>query len=285
MDSMTSLGLYEKAMPADMTLEEKMECARSFGYDFLELSIDETDAKLSRLDKFCDFTKSAREAIQNTGMKIGSICLSGHRKYPLGSESTATEARSVDIMHKAILLASELGIRIIQLAGYDVYYDESNARTKALFEKNIEKSVDIASKYAVMLAFETMETPFMDSVSKAMQYIEKVNSPYLQIYPDIGNCTNSSLLYGYSVTDDLLEGRGHIAAIHLKETLPGKYREIPYGEGHVDFISVVQTALDMGVRYFVTEFWNDPEMDHRQQIRYSKEFIDNIFKGVTVCRK
>jgi len=33
---------------------------------------------------------------------------------------------------------------------------------------------------------------------------------------------------------------GHIAAMHLKETLPGKFREIPYGTGHVDFVNGIK---------------------------------------------
>ena len=44
------------------------------------------------------------------------------------------------------------------------------------------------------LGFETMETPFMDTVEKSMEYVNKINSPYLGVYPDIGNLKNASLL-------------------------------------------------------------------------------------------
>ena len=39
-----TLGLYEKAMPSDLTWKEKLETAKAAGYDFVEISIDETDA-------------------------------------------------------------------------------------------------------------------------------------------------------------------------------------------------------------------------------------------------
>ena len=42
-----TLGLYEKAMPSDLTWKEKLETAKAAGYDFVEISIDETDAKLA----------------------------------------------------------------------------------------------------------------------------------------------------------------------------------------------------------------------------------------------
>ena len=56
--------------------------------------------------------------------------MSGHRKYPLGSSDPAICERGMEIMDKAIRLADDLGVRIIQLAGYDVYYEESGAETK-----------------------------------------------------------------------------------------------------------------------------------------------------------
>ena len=43
------LGLYEKSMPDILSIKEKMIEAKNSDYDFLEISIDETDEKLSRL--------------------------------------------------------------------------------------------------------------------------------------------------------------------------------------------------------------------------------------------
>ena len=40
-----TLGLYEKAMPGSLTWKEKLLAAKSAGYDFVEISIDETDEK------------------------------------------------------------------------------------------------------------------------------------------------------------------------------------------------------------------------------------------------
>ena len=89
----------------------------------------------------------------------------------------------------------------------------------------------MAAKAGVMMGFETMETEFMNTVEKAMVYVNRVNSPYLNVYPDLGNVTNAAVTYGTDVEEDLETGRGHLAAMHLKETLPGKFREIPFGTG------------------------------------------------------
>ena len=45
-----TLGLYEKAMPGDLNWKEKMLAAKEAGFDFIEISIDETEEKLKRLD-------------------------------------------------------------------------------------------------------------------------------------------------------------------------------------------------------------------------------------------
>ena len=223
------LGLYEKSMPSTLTWVEKLTIAKKSGFDYLEISIDESDAKLARLDQPTDEIK---EAIQKTGVPISSMCLSGHRKYPLGSHDKEIQKKSLEIMKKAIDFAADLGVRIIQLAGYDVYYEDGDLYTNHDFETNLKKCVEMAAKKGIVLGFETMETPFMDTVEKAMRYVNLVSSPYLGVYPDIGNLKNASLLYGVDVDEDLMCGKGHIFASHLKETVPGKYREIPFGTGH-----------------------------------------------------
>ncbi len=250
-----AIGLYEKAMPPSMDWREKLTFAKEAGYDYVEISIDEKDDKLARLD----WTKEQRDELIRTmrevGLPIRSMCLSGHRKYPFGASDEAVRARSMEIMEKAILLADDLGIRTIQLAGYDVYYEEGTAQSKALFLENLKKAAEMAAVYGIILGFETMETDFMNTVWKSMYYVDAVGSPYLGVYPDIGNLTNAAVSSGGSVTGDLYSGRGHIFALHLKETVPGVFREVPFLTGHVDFETGIKKAWELGIRRFVTEMW------------------------------
>ena len=51
----------------------------------MEISIDETDAKLSRLDMTKEERLGLVRLMQETGVPNRTMCLSGHRKYPLGS--------------------------------------------------------------------------------------------------------------------------------------------------------------------------------------------------------
>ena len=267
------LGLYEKAMPGNLSWQEKLQAAKDAGFDYVEMSIDETDAKLARLDMSEEQREEIRQAMRETGVPFRSICLSGHRKYPLGCPDMDKQKRSLSIMEKAVKLAADLGIRTIQLAGYDVYYEEGSEKTRADFAKNLQLATDMAAKEGIMLGFETMETPFMDNVQKAMDYVKKIDSPYLGVYPDSGNITNAALLYDDDVTEDLKRGKGHIVAVHLKETVPGKYREIPYGTGHVDFETVIKTSWELGVRRYVAEFWYLDGQDYTAELKKASEFM------------
>lgn len=255
MERVYTLGLYEKSMPSRLSWKEKLEAAQSAGFDFVEISIDETEEKLKRLDMSGAERMEMVNLMKIVGTPIRTMCLSGHRKYPLGSHDPAVREKSMEIMEKAIRLADDLGIRIIQLAGYDVYYEESGEETKRYFTENLKKAVELAASAGVMLGFETMETEFMNTVKKSMQYVREVSSIYLNVYPDIGNITNAAKAYGSDVSEDLRSGAGHLVAMHLKETKPGVFREIPFGEGHVDFEGAIHTAWELGVRKFVTEFW------------------------------
>lgn len=250
-----TIGLYEKAMPSTLTWKEKLSIAKKHGYDFVEISIDESDEKQARLQ----WTKEERmelvQAMYETGVPLGSMCLSGHRKYPLGSADPAVRERGLQMMQDAVILAKDLGIRIIQLAGYDVYYEDSTDETVRLFGENLKVAVDMAAKEGITLGFETMETPFMNTCTKSMKYVDDVNSSYLNVYPDCGNLNNAAITYGTDVYEDLRTCTGHVVAMHLKETEPGKFRDMLYGQGIVDFPKMVDVAWDMGIRRYVTEFW------------------------------
>jgi L-ribulose-5-phosphate 3-epimerase UlaE len=114
------LGLYEKAMPDSSPLAEKLLETRRAGFDYLELSIDESDARLARLDWDAPEREALRRAQARAGTPIRSICLSGHRRFPLGDPDSETRQTGLVIMEKAIVLAARLGVRLIQLAWYDV---------------------------------------------------------------------------------------------------------------------------------------------------------------------
>lgn len=269
-----TLSVYEKAMPDTIGWKEKLYTAGEMGFDAVELSIDESENRLLRLDWSTQERLKLLCASRETGINIQSICLSGHRRFPLGSRDPDTVRMGLEIMEKAVALAYDLGARIIQLAGYDVYYERSGQDTASRFEENLIKSVEKASAYGVLLGFETMETAFMNTTARAMRHVRRVNSPYLQVYPDVGNITNAVT----NAIRDLQSGSGHIAAAHLKETRPGVFRDLHFGEGHVDFTAVIGELKKQGVRMYTAEFWHHPQDDWKAELKRAHDFLRPYFR-------
>ena len=248
------LGLYEKAMPA-LSWREKLSIAKQAGYDFVELSIDATEERIARVYSSMAERIELRRLTEELSMPFGTLNASALTRYSLGNEDAFLCSRGIEIAKRSIELAADLGIRVVMIPGYDVYYGVSTPDTSARFIQNIRRLTALAASAGVQLGFETMENEYMNTVEKAMCIVSAVANNYLQIYPDIGNMTNAAVLYGSDPLADLRLGKGHLVGLHLKETCPGHFREIPYGDGHVDFPAAIQTAWLLGVRRFVTEFW------------------------------
>lgn len=280
-----TLGLYEKAMPDHLSWKEKFLAAKEAGYDFVEISIDASEARIQRTE----MTKAERQELVSlmyeTGIGFHTMNMSALTKYSLGNENDAYAERGMSILKKAIELAVDLGVRIVMIPGYDVFYEPSNEETTKRFLKNLRIAVRWAEKAGVMLAFETMENEFMNTVEKGMNYVTLIDSPYLQLYPDSGNLTNAAVLHQKDVFEDLKLGKGHVAALHMKETVPGKFREIPYGTGHVDFEGMAKTAWELGVRKYVTEFWDTGAQDWKQELKKAHDLFETILDNTAAAAK
>ncbi|MCB5951938.1 L-ribulose-5-phosphate 3-epimerase [Enterococcus sp. BWT-B8] len=274
---MTSLGIYEKALPKDISWAERLSLTKKLGFDFIEMSIDETDERLARLDWSKEERKQVIDAIHETGTKILSICLSGHRRFPFGSKKEEIREESLMIMKKAIDLASDLGVRTIQLAGYDVYYEKKALSSRNYFIENLKKAVSMAAAKEVVLSIEIMDDPFINSISKFLKIKKQIPSPYLQVYPDLGNL---SAWPENDVGYELEAGISQISAVHLKDTLAvtegfgGKFKEVPFGEGCVDFSGCLKTLRRLDYNGpFLIEMWSETSPNPEKEIQQAKEFL------------
>ena len=279
------LVMYEKSMPAYLSWQEKLYACKQAGFDWIEISIDETDEKINRLYWTKEKKDELVQLMKKTEVPIYTMCFSAQRKYSLGSLGKEKHDKAMEIMEKAIDFASELGIRIIQLAGYDCYYEQADEKTREEFIKNLKIASEMAARKGVFMGFETMmDRTFIDTVEKGMEFVKIVNSPYLGMYPDIGNLKASKIEHGYpkSVIEDIETGRGHIFAAHLKETAHQKDRSVPWGSGLTDYTSSIRKLKELGVRMFNGEFWCDHPDDWQNWLKESNDFLreklDKVFE-------
>lgn len=280
------LGIYEKALPNDLSWEEKFNLVHELGFNFLEFSIDESDDKLARLNWSEQERDDFRKAMWKTHSRINTLMLSGHRRFPLGAYDEETRRKSLEIMQKAISLAADLGIRNIQMAGYDVYYDKKSVKSRELFVENLKKCVQMAAEKLVMLSIETMDDPFINSLTKIAHYKKLIRSPWLQGYPDLGNI---SAWPENNVAEDLENNIEDIVAVHLKDTKAvtptskGQFKNVPFGKGCVDFEGCLKTLVRLGYSgSYTIEMWSGDDKEPIAEVKHAKKYFDKLFEKVGI---
>lgn len=273
------MGIYEKALPKKEPWSTKIDIAKEAGYDFIEISVDESDERLARLDWNNDEIKKMKNLLIDKDFRIPSMTFSGQKRFPMGSIDASTREKSMDLMKKAIEVSDKLGIRVIQVTGYDVYYEERSDKTRELFIQNLKKATEWASKACITLAIENMENTFLNSVTKYMEIAEEVDSPWLKLYPDLGNLTAWTHDEVYSELEKGIKSQ-QIIAVHLKEakkvtdTFGGIFRELEFGTGDVNFVKTFETLKKAEFKGpFLVEMWNESSLTPLEDIKKVREWM------------
>ena len=269
------LGLYEKALPFSLNWDEKLGMVKALGYDFLEFSIDGDHTE--RLDWSEEEISAFMEASTRAGVPIYSIALTANRKYPLGSKDKKIRDAGIAVLKKAIILAPKIGASIVQIATYDVYGEEKgDAETDMLFLESLRECEPMAASSGTMLALETMDTPYADSIELCKRIVDIIGSPWVQIYADNGNIAAA----GYDFTQEIFKGAVHVVAIHLKDAKPGIMRDIDYGTGIVDFDADLTALKQAGFSgLFIAEMWGTDDPAYREKAGAACRFLREKIKA------
>jgi predicted hexulose-6-phosphate isomerase len=261
-------GIYEKALMPN-PWERMFADVAEAGYEYFELSLDESDERLARLRWTREERKRVVGAARDNGIRIFSACFSGHRRFPLGSSDKAVEARAMTMFREGVDLCAALGIRVLQIAGYDVFYEPHSESTAQRYIDNLAKGVEWAERAGVMLAIEPVEK-FLTTVRATVEVVRRIDSPWLQVYPDVSNMMS----LGMDPVPELLCGRGRTVAVHVRDSLPDFFYNVPLGEGILDFEAVFAQLDRIGYRGpLVVEMWNQSDPEYLRIIVRAREFM------------
>lgn len=279
------LGIYEKAFDPQDGWAQRLKKAKEIGFDFLELSVDEQSERIQRLYWEKTQIEDFRRMCLESGVRIPSMCLSCHRLYPFGSADPDKRRKAYELMERAIEFSVLAGIRVIQLAGYDVYYEPSTAKSREAFLKGLRWAAKRAEKNSVMLGMEIMDTDYLNSITKYLWFEEQIESPWFRVYPDLGNLT----AWGNDVCSELRKGIQSIVAVHLKDTQPvtqaspGRFKRVPFGQGTVDFKVCFSLLERLGYNGpYMIEMWYDGNNDV-DTVLSAKRYIEKQFSLSEEC--
>ena len=262
--------LYEKALkpqPFSKLFDDTVQA----GYCGFELSIDESSARLERLFWPAATRQLVCRQAADAGVRLHSLCFSAQRRYAMGSRDPAVVKRSMELMERCIGLCGDMGIRILQVAGYDVFYGKGSADTMKRYLDNLHRSTIWAEQMGVTLAIEPVETGIVD-VAGALRALEAISSPMLQIYPDNANMIS----LGIDPIPQFLLGRGHFPDMHIRDGRRGVYTGVPMGTGEADFLGLFRAIRQIQYHGPITiEMWNQEANDYKEIIVHARKYLES----------
>lgn len=265
------IGIYEKAL-YKKPLGQMFQDAAICGFDCFEISIDETGERIARLDESYAALRQYRDTALDTGIRLYSLCFSAQRRYPMGSKKKEIRDYSMRLFKKALHFCEILGIRVLQVAGYDVFYEPHSEVTEKWFYENLEICTNMAGAAGIMLAIEPVEA-YITSVTIAKKIISQIQSPWLTVYPDTANLYRM----GYDVTEEIRNGKGIITAVHMREAPDDAY--IPFGQGKLSFPTIIRTLDE--IQFFgplIIELWNEDNPEYMKIVSKEREYLQILMK-------
>ncbi|WP_295837860.1 L-ribulose-5-phosphate 3-epimerase [uncultured Microbacterium sp.] len=264
-----ALGVYEKALPPISDWDAFFADVSRTGFSFTDLSIDESDERSRRLTWSAAHREGVRAAAARAGVDIGGLCLSLHRRVMPGSVDAGIRARAAEVFRRGIDLAADLGVAVVQVAGYYAHYEPADPGARRRYLDTLAAAVPYAARAGVVLGIENVDGHDVRTIGDAVAIVDEIGSPWLQVYPDIGNVAE----HGGDVTAELASARGRILALHVKDARPGEPRRVPFGAGDADFdAAFAELARQRWAGRVLIEMWNDPA-DARERCVAARAFV------------
>jgi L-ribulose-5-phosphate 3-epimerase len=209
---------------------ESFDVAKEIGVDGMQLTMGhlKNDMQLRKPD----VRQAYQAAAKRTGLAIASIGIAEMNNVPLKED-----ARAEPWLAQSIEIARDLGVRVILLAFFhknDLRDDKPGTdRVVEILKRNMPA----AEKAGVLFGIESWL-----SGPGHMEIIDRVGSPNLKVYYDVGN----SHLRGYDIYKEIRElGAKQICEFHAKD-----YNFI-FGKGKVDFVEVRKAMDEIGYRGWI----------------------------------
>ena len=172
--------------------KEYISMAKDAGYEGIEFALDETG--IISLESSDEEIKEIRRMAEGEGLETPSLASGLYWKYPLTSSDEKIRQKAKDIVKKQLDAAALLGADTIlvvpglvgadfipggEVVEYDVAYDRS---LEALTELK-----EYAEKVKVNIGVENVWNKFLLSPIEMRDFVDKIDSPYVGVYFDVGN--------------------------------------------------------------------------------------------------
>ena len=251
-------GISWQTLPTGFSKEDKFQLAVDAGYDGVEIASSDNDSEV--LD--------TKEIAEGLNIEIPSIISMNNWKFPLSNNDKEIRKKSRDLIIRDLYHASIIGAKtVLCVPGVvDKQTSYEDAYNNSLLE--IKYIAEFANKYSVNLGIENVWNKFLLSPIEFIDFIDKVDSPFVKAYFDIGNIC----LYGFPQHWITALSIKRIAGVHVKGFLDYP-NDIGFPKTLISDVPWAETMAALKLirydEYLTVEIKNS---------KLESETIDNIYK-------
>jgi L-ribulose-5-phosphate 3-epimerase len=209
--------------------ESCFDVAREIGLDGVQVNMGNAGNHMHLRKP--DVQRAYLEAAKRTGVQVASLGLAELNNIPLKSDPSAAIW-----VYDSIETAKALGVEVVLIAQFfkgDLKDDkEGTDRTVAVLKELAPR----AEKAGVIFGLENYL-----SAEENLDILDRVGSPAVQIYYDVGNSTDK----GYDIYREIRMIKGRVCEFHAKDA------NFLLGKGRIDFAKVRAAMDDIGYRGWI----------------------------------
>lgn len=174
------------------SVKECITLAKKAGFQGIELSLNKTEE--TSLESNEKELLDIKAYASNEGIEIPSVATGLYWDYPLTSQNKAKRDKAKDIVKKQLETASILGADTILVipgaVGVDFIPNGEIVSYDKAYDNALEALIQLkttAESYKVSIGLENVWNKFLLSPLEMRDFIDKVDSPYVGSYFDVGN--------------------------------------------------------------------------------------------------
>ena len=185
-------GISIWSFPA-MQLKDAFALAKDAGFEGVEVALDENAGEITLTSSEKELLQVKQQA-QDAGIELYSVASGLYWSYWLNSQDAAERQQAMDIVKKQLETASILGCQSILVIPGTVNAEFAAPGRVIDYETTYNTSLEslmqvkkYAEEYKVEIALENVWNKFLLSPMEMRDFIDKLDSPYVGSYLDIGN--------------------------------------------------------------------------------------------------
>jgi len=243
------------SFPGNLSLEQCFALAKKAGFEAIEVALP--SGKDITLESKKEDLLKVRESAKKAGLELSSLASGLFWDFSLTAGDPKVREKAKDIARKMLEFASWLEVDTIlvvpgavnvffnpgsETVPYDVAYERALQAMKEL--------APAAEKYRVNIGLENVWNKFLLSPLEMRDFIDKVNSPFVGAYFDVGNVLQT----GFPEQWIRILGK-RIRKVHLKDfrTAVGNVNGfVDLMEGDVDWPEVIKALREVGYDGYLT---------------------------------